>query len=411
MPLNPNALRHLINNNAIENIYLFSGPEIGEKKEIISLIEKKLFPGAEPVKSTFYCGDDFDIAEVLTALQTRELFSDKKIVYIKNIENIDADSLKKLSEYIIPRTMEESKLEKIIAGAGTDQKKIISKCYTLEKGIYILSKTIKANDRKALVAAFNAAGFKNRDSDTYLIMINETRDRIPQMLQDLLTDKQNVIFWEMFDSQKNEWVREEFKKNNLYIENDALDFMLDMIENNREELKNEIVKIAALFREKPQNENVVRKSFIEEHLYHSKEENAFTLYSVMLEGNLEKALEILETVFFTDEDGLLYGLIWSHRRFTRALDLYENQKMPLVEIYRNLNITVKKNRADFENGFKRYNFRHACMMFHHLGKLDYSLKTLPSNLKLVRLQQFVLDFIMRREVKSFLTGELEHVHF
>jgi DNA polymerase-3 subunit delta len=408
MPLNPNALKHLINSNNIENIYLFSGPEIGEKKEIINLIEKKLFGKEEPVKFTYYCGNDFAINEVLTTLQTKQLFSEKKIIYIKNIEDIDAESIKKITHYIIPQTIDIENFEKnILNKSNESNKKILLKYYKHDNNYYTLAKTLTGPDKKSLISVFNQIGFKNYDADTYLIMINETKERIPSGLQDLLTENQNIIFWEMFDSQKSEWIREEFKNAGLYIENEAIDYILDAIENNKDQLKNEINKITMLFKEKSSDNNVVRKSFIEEHLYHSKEENSFTLYSAMLDGDLDKALDILEAVFYADEDSLLNGLVWSHRNFLKAVDLYENQGIPINDIFKNLGIMSKKNKSDIENGLRRYNFYHASIMFYYLSELDYYLKTLPSNFKLIKLQEFIIKFMnQKNNSPSFLKGEI-----
>jgi DNA polymerase-3 subunit delta len=229
-------------------------------------------------------------------------------------------------------------------------------------------------------------------------------------LQDLLTPEQNIIFWEMFQSQKIEWLRAEFKKNKLYIEDDAINFILDMIENNKEQLKNEIYKISALFKENESKNNVIKKSFIEKHINHSKLESPFTLYSAMLEGNLSKSMEILETLFLSDEYSLLNGLVWSHRRFLKALDLYENQKLPIQEVFTNLKITNKSNKEDFEKGFQRYNFYHSSLMFNYLSELDYYLKVFPRNLKLIKLEEFLINFINGDIKKTFLQGELEYLH-
>jgi hypothetical protein len=46
------------------------------------------------------------------------------------------------------------------------------------------------------------------------------------------------------------------------------------------------------------------------------------------------------------------------------------------------------------------------MMFHHLSELDYFLKILPDELKLVKLQEFLINFINGDIKNSFLSGDL-----
>ena len=87
----------------------------------------------------------------------------------------------------------------------------------------------------------------------------------------------------------------------------------------------------------------IRSYYVESYLYHSKSESPFTLYGSILTCDLSKALGLLENIFLTDEYSLLNGLLWCHRRFMKAIDLYENQNMPLNDIFRNLGVFAKRN--------------------------------------------------------------------
>ena len=409
MKFTGNDLKNQIIKGNIENIYLFAGTEIGDKKEMIELIQKKIFGNDKPVKYVFYCDSEFDSAEFLNSLKTGLLFSEKKIIIVKNIEDINKKTIEDITYYLIPKILEESHFVKNILDKikKEDEKKELLKIYKKEKNFYSIHKKLTGNDKKNLIKLFHSIDFKNHDPETYLIMLNETKEKIPEDLINLLLPQQYIIFWEMFENQKFIWVREQFKKNNLYIEDDAISFILDTIENNKDQLKNEIEKITILFKQSFPKKNVLKKFFIEEYLCHSKIETPFSLYSTMLEGNLSKSISILDNLFLEDENGLLNGLIWSHRRFLMALDLYENQKKSINEIFSILKITAKKNKDDFTKGFNRYNFNHACLMFYYLSELDYYLKILPANLKLVKLQEFIINFINGDIRKSFLQGNIE----
>ena len=410
MKINSKDLKHNILNNKIENIYLFSGPEIGEKNEIIKLIEKKIFPDQDPVKFFFYCGNEFDNIQFMNTLNTGLLFSDKKIVFLKNIEQISSTTIKSLEDYIIPSKFNIDIFEKNILNKikNQERRKQFQNYYIKEKNFYKLKEKLNSTNKKNILEILYSINFKNFNSDTYLIMLNETNEKIPGALVTLLLEHQNIMFWEMFENQKIEWVREEFKKRGLYIKEEAIYFILDMIENNKSQLLFEIEKISYLV--KMNEEKVINLSNIEEYLFHSKVESPFSLYSAILKKDLSKSIDILDNLFLTNEMSLLNGIIWAHRRFLNALDLYENHNIPIMDIFNKLKIFSARDKNDFKIGFSNYNFNHACLMFYSLSELDYYLKILPANLQLVKLQEFIINFINGDIQKSFLQGRLQFLH-
>jgi DNA polymerase III delta subunit len=350
MKLTSKELKHFVEKNKIENIYLFQGPEIGEKKEIIELIEKKIFGNEETSKFTFFCGDSFNLADFENTLVTNLLFSDKKIVYLKNIEEIDSNTIKFLEDYIIPKKINEEKFKLEIIDKISKQtlKKEFEAIYKQSDKYFVHDEKIKSSQKKDIIQTLYSINYKNYDPNTYLIMVNETNEKIPQALIDLLAQEQNIIFWEMFENQKFDWIRNEFKKRNLFVEEEAVSFIISMIENNKNELSNEINKIIELYELKgDKSKKAIDLIFIEDYLYHSKAESPFSLYSALLNKNLAKALEILESLFLTDELMLLNGLVWAHRRFLKAIDLFENQKMQTFEIFSTLKIISQREKKRF----------------------------------------------------------------
>ena len=249
MKINSKDLKYRILNGEIENLYLFSGPEIGDKKEIIDLIINKIFLDQEIYKFTFYCGYDFNLLDFINTLKTGLLFSNKKIIILKNIENINTETIRSIEDYIIPKLYNAEEFQKNILKKinNENKKKSLLNCYNKEHNQYEIKNNLKSADKKNIIEILYSINYKNYDKDTYLIMLNETNEKIPSELTNLLVPQQNITFWEMFESQKSEWLREEFKKNDFYISEDALSFMLDMIENNKASLSNEVNKILLLF--------------------------------------------------------------------------------------------------------------------------------------------------------------------
>jgi DNA polymerase III delta subunit len=407
-----NELKNKIARGSIENIYLFGGPEIGEKNEAVSMIVKQIFGESKPVIYNFYCANEFDPVDFIDTMNTNLLFSDKKIIVLKNIEQANKSLIKLLEDLIVPNTIisvnYENKFHKKISNA-LKEKEFLAFYEKDENGNYHQKSGIKDSDIKKIAAFFSAHGISNIDRDTILIMLNESNDKIPAGIINLLNADQYIIFWEMFDSQKPGWVRNEFKKYNLFIEDSAVEFVLDMVENNKYFLENEIQKIAVSFQDlKKSEKNVVTREIIEEYIYHSKEETSFTLYSAMLEKNLAKSLEIAGKIFYSEDESLINGILWSHRRFLRALDLFHNQNKSIEEVFSLLQVTTKKGKEELAAGLKIFDYYHVSLMYYYLSELDYYMKILPDELKLVKLQEFIINFILGDIKQSFLQGDLIH---
>lgn len=406
--MNLNELKSAIYKNMIQNIYLFSGPEIGEKMEVIENIKEKIFDKEEPVVYNFYIDSEFNIQEFYDIMQTDLLFSSKKIVLLKNIEQINQNIIKIIERLIIPTVIKKSLIENILAQKSDKEKfKIIESMYDVIEDNFVLKSDLKENEKKKLILALNYFNIHSFSDKTYLIMLNETNEKIPNSLINLLTVEQHIVFWEMFEHEKSLWIKQEFKKKGFYIEDNAVNFIISTVENNKSQFENVIHNITTFLKLKDSKNNLIDKNLIEDYLYHSKEESAFTFYQSLLEGNLLKALEILEKIFYTeDEIILLNGILWSHRRFLCALDMYENQNLSEEAIFNELNVKIRKVKEEITNGLKKYNFKDMCLMTYYILELDYYLKTLPEDLKLVKLQEFVVKFIYGSNRKSFLQGEI-----
>ena len=245
--------------------------------------------------------------------------------------------------------------------------------------------------------------------DTFLIVSDETSEKIPEAVTRLFPDAQTIQFFEMFENKKADWIRMEFGKYNLSIDNNSITLLLDMVENNKSALEQEINNIATTLLQNNVGGKNVTHDLIEEYLYHSKEESPFSLFAALIAKKRDKALEILDKLFVSDPDGILPGLLWSQRRAVRIIDLYENMKQPKDIIFRELFINGKKVQQELSMLFGHFSFRHAVHALNRLSQLEYYLRILPVNLKQVQLQLFILDYIDGRIDRDFLQGDLQFV--
>lgn len=401
------SFKHLLLKGTLKNVYLFSGAELGDKKEALSIFKQRVFGNENPTVYTFYCDSEFVPANFLNAVQTAGLFSSTKLILLKGIEQAKDLVVKTLTSLLIPQSFEVaayddffSRFPKEINQLNTYYEKKDNRCFL---------KKIKEADKKKIVDLFARCGFSPLDKDTFLIVSDETTEKIPEAVTRLFPEAQTIQFFEMFENKKADWIRAEFAKYHLSIDNNSVSLLLDMVENNKSALEQEISNIATAMLQRDTPQKNITHDLIEEYLYHSKEESPFSLFSAMTAKKRDKALEILDKLFTADPDGILPGLLWSQRRAVRILDLHENMKQPKELIFRELFINGKKVQQELSVLLANFSFRHAVHALNRLSQLEYYLRILPANLKLVQLQLFILDYIDERIDRDFLQGELQFV--
>ena len=78
----------------------------------------------------------------------------------------------------------------------------------------------------------------------------------------------------MFENRKPQWVENFFRKNGFSISPDAVEQILEMVENNTESLKSECSRFFFCF----EKGTTITSDDVEKILSHNREENAFTLF-------------------------------------------------------------------------------------------------------------------------------------
>ena len=252
----------------MKSVYLLLGPEEGEKEIFIKNEIKKIKTKLQkkPQIYTFY---PFDTAmiDIVSSLQNEDLFSDHRIVILKNIEEIK-----------------------------------------LKQDIDILSNYIK-----------------KPSPNSTLMLLSATFKGIPKKIENSLPKENKTIFWEMFENKKVEWIRNYFKSKSIKIDPDAVQFLLNMVENNTKELKKECSTLALFFGEN----STLKLEELEKYVYHSKHENIFTLFESITKRDLDSSLDILDNILLSKESdsiAILSGLLWQVRNLLQL-------KMLLKENY------------------------------------------------------------------------------
>jgi DNA polymerase-3 subunit delta len=273
-------------------IYLFLGPELGRKDDAVAGVRKKM--SSPPEEFSFYAGET-PVSDMAAVLLNPSLFAENRLILIKN--------------------------------AGQ----------------------LKKND-----ADLAASALGSLPPGTVVILLSE-EIRIAKAIEDAVPKSGRQIFWELFENEKTEWVRSFFRREGFRIEDEAVDTILEMVENNTGALKLECSRLMSFLG----SGTVIRAAQAEEWLSHSREESAFTLFSRVAAGDLSRSLESLRTLLGAKENrgsvisGLFAGLAWSFRRLRDYLALTESGGVNDFEL-RKAGFSSPKARADYAAAAKRY---------------------------------------------------------
>lgn len=227
---------------------LLLGPEEGDKNDRLEKERKELlssFPDMEI--EIFYANDNCE-KEALSSLRQPSLFSSTRLVIIKYAEAIKKGSSFQtgLSEYI--RNPEE--------------------------GVYLI------------------------------ILSSDSSSPFDKNLKNLET----VMFWEEFDSNKIKWIKGEFARHKFSVDQEAIEEILNSVENNKADMKSTIEMISSYYRTKDKDKRTISSEEISSVITREKGENGYSLFSQVARRDLEASLLVLASINLQDPRSLVTAL-------------------------------------------------------------------------------------------------------
>lgn len=324
--------------------WLLLGPEEGEKSAFVQKIRAGLARGGEsPEVHRFYAGESA-ATEFVRSLRNFSLFSRHRLVIVSDAEQIKgAEEVGALVEYLASPA-EDATLVLLSSGfAGEIDRKI--------------------------------AGDPRR----------KTPGAIPPEHQ--------KVFWELFDNQKQGWVTGFFRQRSLSIEADAVEYLLDMVENNTRDMRVECERLAQFFGPGA----VLTLERVEHYIYHSKEENVFTLFDRICGGELTLAEEALDRILLSREaepTQLVAGLLMQFRRlagYQRMLQAnYES-----AEAFQKLRIFSKRNQKTYTEGSRRFTSEQLATIIQLLVEFDSRFRSVKADVHELLLRLLVYYLVAK----------------
>ncbi|RKX80256.1 MAG: DNA polymerase III subunit delta [Spirochaetes bacterium] len=329
-----------MSNSAGSSVFLLLGPENGEKEKFITKIKTDLAKrmGEAPEEYHFYPFET-DLSTVISILRNNSLFASYKTAILNNTEEIKRDEdISLLSDYI-----------------------------------------------------------KHPPGHTTLFMLSDST-RVHKKIEKVVPKTQKKIFWELFENRKQQWVSEYFRKAGVTIQPEAVELFLDMVENNTRDMEKECEKLVLFFGERA----TVSEEEIEKFIYHSKEENVFTLFERIATQDFSAAVEILQKILQSGESNpamLIGGLLWQFKKLKHLRELTDRRYNP-EEAFLKADIKGRKNQRIYANGIKNYSSEDIQNIIVMIADYDNLLRSFRADMHELLLSIFLYYCIKRKGDKS-----------
>ncbi|MBN1411440.1 MAG: DNA polymerase III subunit delta [Spirochaetales bacterium] len=234
---------------------------------------------------------------------------------------------------------------------------------------------------------------KNPNRKTTLILVSESIGEVSRKISDAIPASNRVIFWELNESQKRNWLFTFFKQRQFKIEPDVLNYLLEAVENNTKDLRTECQKLVTYY--KPGS--MITLDDIESLVFHSREENPFTLFERFASRDFVAALETLDKILLAGEvtyAALLSGLLYQIRNLM-AFKQLSLENFSRSELFARLNIRFKKSQKLFLEADKNYSYADVNGVLILALETEKKLRSERAEIHKALLKIFLYQSIMR----------------
>ena len=322
-------------------IYLYTGPEIGNRNDQVETIKSSLEKKFGNVDNFLQYASDCKIEEIITTLQTESLF--------------------------VPAT-----------------------CIVLREAEFI-----KKKEDIDLIASWVKGA---RDSSTLILVSDEIS--VDSKLEKLVPKENKQIFWAMDESKLGSWLQNYFRKNGYSISLDAIDSILDLTENNTEALRTECNHFFLCF---PKTHEISVED-VEQILAHNREESAFTLFDTMASPNdsktsrLSNSLAILQKILLTKNNSpimILAGLASCFRKLELWHSIHSRGTYIDEFTLKTKGFTSKTARNQYARASRIWTFGQCAAILATIAQTDSELRSTGQVMQDTQLFLLLYEIIMK----------------
>ena len=329
-----------------DTAYLLLGPETGAKEQELKEIRNRLRKswGNDVEISRFYPFET-ENGEIFTALNNNSLFSDYRMVILSQAENISSSLAQSLADYLA------------------------------------------------------------HPVDTATLVIISSELSISQKIMKAVDKQHTRIFYDLLENQKSEWIRTHFRRMGISIASDAVDLLLDITEDNTQELRT-ICNQIGLFWQLMQKNSPIEEEDVQTYIYHSRQEDAFTLFPLIARGDFKQSLQALHSMLGSGDSQtpilLVSGLLWQFRRLLSITEAYTNG-LSEGEAFLQATVLSKpsalrkpKDKTTYHTALQRYDLKAIRLIITALAEADLAVKEARDDQTELLLEQLLYRIIVKK---------------
>jgi DNA polymerase III subunit delta len=242
------------------------------------------------------------------------------------------------------------------------------------------------------------AVYAGQPVDGTVLILESSEISVHKDLEKVAGSANKKIFWEMFEDQKQGWLQGYFRRHNVRIDPEAVELMLELVQNNTLELRMEADRLIAFVGD------TITADDVDRYMYHAKEESVFSLYDAVVDCDLDHALDILlKLLVGSDAVQILGGLSWQLERLYGVQTL-RDQGVPENRLFAELQeflgqkqrITSKRVQKSILKGAGIFTLQDCEAIKLLTGDMDALLRTVPTALHGTLMQYYLYSVIVRK---------------
>lgn len=284
----------------------------------------------------------------------------------------------------------------------TEVVNLLQSATLFEAGRFIIlcnAELIKNKEDIEVLNSWQKATQKNKTEDAFLFLVSDEIS-VDKKLENIIDKENKKVFWEMFEDRKEQWLFNFFQKKGYSIDQDAVECILDLIENNTEALRNECSRFFVCF-EKGKR---ITLADVENILTHNREESAFTLFDAACEIQLPdiKRFENVLTIFQKLKNskdfsakGFIAGLTYCFRTLNSWHKLHQ-QGMPSDFELKIAGFSSKTRQKQYNKASKIWNEKQTLDCLSCLAECDSKILNIGTIVEDTILQTMIYSIILKK---------------
>lgn len=264
---------------------------------------------------------------------------------------------------------------------------------------------ISQADKLSQVTVQSLCTYLDSPVDDATLVLVSSENSISKKLQKMIPSQQVVMFWELFEDQKLQWLEEFFSSRGMEITEEAAALFLDLVENNTQEMRTVAMMFCSYLNTLNLGDPVtVTDAEVESFVYHSKKENVFSLFAKIVQRDFPGTLEIYRTMELAGEmipAPFFAGLLWQFRRLLHLLELMQQRWLPEEAMERTMVLGKKapikgrRNAAVYLQGAKHYSIPQVRSIIIALQECESLLREIRSDMHSLAVEMMLYRIVVK----------------